>query len=153
MILRHLTLNPVSPVGPVVASMDRLFDTLTNAGACAANGQVAPFVPAMNIWQNDAAYIVEAELPGFKMNEIEVSLLQNRLTISGRRAEQTESNEQGEYIRRERRVGEFSRTVTVPSQVDAEHIQAHLDHGVLRITLPKAQAAQARRIEVRPSAS
>lgn len=153
MILRHLTLNPVSPVSPVMASVDRLFDTLTNAGTCAANGHVAPFVPAMNIWQNDTSYIVEAELPGFKMNEIEVSLLQNRLTISGRHAEQMESNEQGEYIRRERRVGEFSRTITVPSQIDSERIEAHLDHGVLRVTLPKAQAAQPRRIEVRPSAS
>src|SRR5690606_24843654 len=125
------SLNPAFPgrTATLVESMDRLLDSLI--ARAAENGSAAPnFAPAVNVWQSDEAIHVEAELPGFSMGDIDVSILQNRLTVSGRRSEQAEP---GRCLRRERRAGDFSRTLTLPVQIDSENVQARLENGVLRV--------------------
>lgn len=103
--------------------------------------------PALNIREEGDALIVEAEVPGASMADIDVEVLGNELTIAGRR--ESVDDENAAYLRRERRVGEFRRVVTLPEEIDGDKVKAVLQNGVLTVTLPKAEAAKARRIEIK----
>lgn len=105
--------------------------------------------PALNIWDDGQQLCAEAEMPGFKMDDIEVSVMGNQLTIKGRRESSTE--EGTTFHRRERRTGEFTRTLTLPVDVDPDKIQATLKDGVLMVVMPKSKAALARKIAVKPA--
>jgi HSP20 family protein len=105
-----------------------------------------PF-PAMNMWHDEGAFFVEAELPGFSMNDVEISLKGRELTLNATRKTETDS-ENAEFLRRERATGTFSRTVRLPVAVDAEKVSARLNSGVLTITLPKAAEVLPRKIAV-----
>lgn len=90
---------------------------------------------------------MEADVPGFKMEDLEVSVVADQLTIKGRREFPTE--EGTTFHRRERRAGEFTRTLTLPAEVDADKIEATLKNGVLTVVMPKAEAARTRKITVK----
>lgn len=95
-------------------------------------------------------YLLEAELPGFDANDINIDLEGNRLTISAQRDESTENKaEDGSYLRRERKFGAFSRSFDV-SAIDTDHIDASYKNGVLELSLPKktAQVSTARHIQI-----
>jgi HSP20 family protein len=104
-------------------------------------------LPALNLWDDDARVFVEAEVPGYKMDDLEISVIGNELTITGRR--ELETAEGTTFHRRERRTGEFTRSLTLPVEIDAEKVQATLKDGILTVELPKAQAALPRKIEVK----
>jgi len=104
-------------------------------------------LPALNIWDDGQQLCAEAEVPGFKMDEIEVSVMGNQLTIKGRR--ESSAEEGTTFHRRERRTGEFMRTLTLPVDVDAEAVEATLKDGVLTVVMAKAKAALARKITVK----
>ncbi len=108
---------------------------------------VAPTYPALNVWETEEALAVEAELPGFKMENIELSVMGRELTIKGERSQ--ESATDATWHRRERSAGTFARVLRLPFDVDAEKIAASFKDGVLHVTLPKAEAARPRRIEVK----
>ncbi|MBL0927186.1 MAG: Hsp20/alpha crystallin family protein [Phycisphaerales bacterium] len=135
-----------------LASMAREVESLMNElfaepkFAFAATPAATRF-PALNIFETRDALVVEAELPGFTMKDLEVTLENGELTIAGRR-EIAELPEGAAYQRRERSVGQFSRTVRIEETIDAEKVAAKLADGVLTITLPKAAAMRPRRIEV-----
>ena len=103
--------------------------------------------PALNVWEDGERLFAEAEIPGLKMDDIEVSVVGKQLTIKGVRP--TETGDKATYHRRERGNGEFSRTVTLPVEIDAAKVEATLKGGVLTITLPKAETAKPRKITVR----
>lgn len=105
--------------------------------------------PALNIWEDASHLYAEAEVPGLSMENIEVLVEGNELTLKGRRGACNDEN--CTYHRRERGAGEFSRTVQLPVQIDADKVEAKLAEGVLTITLPKAEAAKARKIKVTAS--
>ncbi len=114
-------------------------------------GDLLPFeehvFPALNVRDDGEHLIAEVEVPGFKMDDLEVSVMGDQLTIKGRREL---LNEEGTtYHRREWSSGEFARTLTLPIDVDAEKVEATLSDGVLTITLPKAQTAMVRKIAVK----
>lgn len=103
--------------------------------------------PLVNVWSDEHNYYVEAELPGMPLDALEIFVAEgNQLTIQGERnpAETT-----GTWHRQERGFGKFSRTITLPAEVDADKVQARMEHGVLRITLPKSERARPRRITVK----
>ncbi len=104
--------------------------------------------PPLNIWEDDEALYVEAELPGMALEDIEIYVTRdNQLTIRGeRKAPQVEK---GTWHRRERMFGSFTRVITLPVEVDAEKVEATLHNGLLRIRLPKAESARARKIPVK----
>ena len=103
------------------------------------------WLPPVDIEETDDAWIVEAELPGVKRDDVTVELRANELEISG---EVKERERTGILRRRTRRVGEFDYRVTLPGAVDTANIEAKLDHGVLTVRIPKPEQARARRIEV-----
>nr|BFD63698.1 Hsp20/alpha crystallin family protein [Bdellovibrio sp. HM001] len=102
------------------------------------------FSPAVDVEEKDNAYLVTADLPGMKKNEIKLDLSDNVLTISGERTRQS----QGEGRYTERSYGKFLRSFTLPTQVNSEKIEAHFEDGVLHITLPKTEGARSHSIKI-----
>jgi HSP20 family protein len=115
----------------------------------------APFIaqratfPALNVWEDSEHLYVEAELPGLTAENIEASVVGRELTIKGRRS--MELPENVTLHRRERGTGEFTRTLTLPIDVDAQQVRGALHDGVFTITLPKSPAAKSRKITVQPA--
>lgn len=102
--------------------------------------------PAVIIWENEEVLFAEAEVPGLKMEDLEILVTGNELTIKGERG--GENREGVTYHRRERGTGTFSGVVRLPVDVDAHKVEARLENGVLTIVLPKAASAKPRKIEV-----
>lgn len=128
--------------------MDRLFTGMIAPESdvrAAAPGRAAMF-PPLNVWETDQGYFVEAELPGFTMDKLDISLLGQDLTIKGERAEP--AHERATLHRRERAFGAFARTVRLPGEIDAGRVSAKLTAGVLTIELPKSEAMRPRHIKV-----
>jgi len=126
--------------------MLRVFDTV--AGTDTAGGSAAGVFPPMNVTQDDDNFYVHAEVPGIKSEDLCVSALRNRISISGKR-EIPQERERVSYHRKERAEGSFSRTLTLPSEVAADRVEARCVDGVLQLTLPKAEEAKPRQISVR----
>jgi HSP20 family protein len=107
---------------------------------------VTAWSPPVDIEEADDAYIVEAEVPGVKRDDVNIEVVGNELTISG---EIKEKERVGILRRRTRKTGRFEYRVTLPVAVDSDKIDAKLDHGVLTVRIPKSERAQRRRIEVK----
>jgi len=136
-------LNSLPPVGNLRNEMDRLLGEFFGPEASTTPRSV---FPPLNIWESQDDLYAEAELPGLKPEEVDVSVVGNELIIKGRLNEFDQ--QEVAYHRRERRVGEFTRTVRLPIQVEADKVEASLRDGVLSIRLPKAQAAKPRKIAI-----
>jgi HSP20 family protein len=103
--------------------------------------------PAVNVWDSTDAIHVEMEVPGVKSDQVEISVAGDELTVKIERPELKQGNVV--YHRRERPVGSFARVLRLPTEVDADQVEAELRHGVLTIRLPKAEAARPRKIQVK----
>ncbi|HTP27336.1 MAG TPA: Hsp20/alpha crystallin family protein [Anaeromyxobacteraceae bacterium] len=137
--------SPFADFDQLRREMLRLFDTVAGD----AYGDVGAGVfPPMNITQDDDNFYVRAEVPGIKADEISISAVRNHISLSGKREIPTE-HERVSYHRKERAEGSFNRTVTLPSEVDAKHVDARYADGILALTLPKAEEAKPRQITVR----
>jgi HSP20 family protein len=112
------------------------------------NIATATWTPSVDITENDNAFVLHADIPGVKPEEIEVSMDNGVLTIKGER--KTEEKTEKENFRRvERQYGMFYRRFSLPDTADAEKIEAHSENGVLKVTIPKKEVALARRISVK----
>ncbi|HVU85913.1 MAG TPA: Hsp20/alpha crystallin family protein [Pirellulales bacterium] len=121
-------------------------DFLTRSATASTRSQDRLF-PAVNVWEEGDQLFAEAELPGVKGEDLDVSVTGDELTLRGRRS--VTSGEGQSYHRRERSAGEFSRTLHLPYEVDANGVEATLRDGVLFLKLPKAASARPRKIEIR----
>ena len=135
--------SPWSDLFDLHTQMDHLLEPLTSV----ARGEGEYISLPVDIKQSDAAYIVEASVPGFKPEDVEVTFDDGVLTITGRRSA-VESSKDATYVRRERRVMSVFRQVGLPAEVQADNITASFENGVLRIEIPRAQKAQPKRIPV-----
>lgn len=114
------------------------------------NGSVAAEAaghPALNLWDDGENFHVEAELPGFRIEDIDLAIAGAELQIRGQRAFQ--AKEGWRIHRQERPSGEFSRTIRFAAEIDAGKVEAALKDGVLRVRLPKAPSAKPRKIQVK----
>jgi HSP20 family protein len=102
--------------------------------------------PALDIYQNNENVIARVELPGMRKEDIEISLHDGMLTISGERKAESAEGEKAE--RTERYVGKFRRSVSLPTLVDANKVAAYYRDGILTVTLPKAEEAKPKQIQV-----
>jgi HSP20 family protein len=110
------------------------------------------FVPMFDVKETSDSYVFQADLPGVKEDDIEISLTGNRLTVSGHRDE--ERREEGDrYYAYERSYGSFSRSFTLPEGVDHDKVHAELKHGVLTVTFQKKPEVQPKRIELKGKGS
>jgi len=141
--------QPFSPVWNQVTQlqneMNRLFDRWGGDGRRA---QVD--FPPLNIWEVDDALVVEAELPGLDMKDLEIYVTgTDQLTLKGERKEKLP--EKSLQHRQERGFGKFVRVLTLPIPVDANKVDAKLENGILTLKLPKHEAAKPRKIVVKTS--
>lgn len=126
----------------IFQDMDRLFERM-DFGAVPG---LAPF-PPLNVWEDEGQIVLEAQLPGMKIDDIQVTLTGgDQLTLAG---ERKWSRPDAVWHRQECDCGRFARTVTLPMAVDGDRVEARYDQGILTLTLPKSEAAKPRRISVR----
>lgn len=132
--------------------MDRMFEDFWRGMDRPFGQAVSGFganMPAIDQSEDDKACYIAVELPGVDEKDVDVSLADNVLTISGERKSEKEEKEKNYYLK-ECSYGSFRRSITLPAEVDDKKIKATFDKGVLKITLPKSTAAQkkAKRIAI-----
>ncbi|HWL52269.1 MAG TPA: Hsp20/alpha crystallin family protein [Chthoniobacteraceae bacterium] len=125
--------------------MNRLFDG--TSGFARSGGLISGWNPLLDVTQDKENIYVKAELPGLKKDEINLSLHEGVLTLSGERHEESKKEDE-KIFREERTFGRFSRSVTLPSMVDPEGIKATYRDGILTVELPKAEEAKPKQIKV-----
>lgn len=111
--------------------------------------RAAPYAayPPVNIWHSENELVIDAELPGVDPEKVDISLEDQQLTIRGTRpADEMKSGEA--YLRRERQDGAFVRTVTLPYRGEPDRVKATYRNGILRITVPRAEADKPRKIAI-----
>lgn len=125
------------------SAFSRTFDDELMSGA---------WTPSVDIYENKDQVVLEAELPGMKPEDVNISIENNVLTIQGERKFE-KKEEKDNYHRIERRYGSFTRSFTLPPTIDPERITAEFDNGVLRLTMVKREEAKPRRIEIKATSS
>ena len=133
--------NPFRELDEIQSRMSRLLESTFRSGDSSAGA----WTPLVDIEETDDAFVVEAELPEVKREDISVELNDNELSIHG---EIKERERTGILRRQTRRTGEFDYRVTLPGQVDPDSTEASLKDGVLRLTLHKSEGQRRRRIEI-----
>jgi HSP20 family protein len=106
------------------------------------------WIPAFDVTENEKEYIVTAELPGIETKDMDVTLSEGLLTVKGEKKQEHEEKH-GNYHRVERRYGAFQRSFRIPGKVKAEKIDAKYKDGILRLTLPKAEESEIKKIAVK----
>ena len=140
------TFAPLARLNAFQSEVDRLFEgSPFFGGNGTANGQ--GFLPTLDVYQDKDNVLVHAELPGMKKEDITLSLHDGLLTLSGERSQDTAHDEKSR-VHNERFFGKFERTITLPVQVDGTRVSAEYADGILTVTLPKAEAAKPRQIEI-----
>jgi HSP20 family protein len=109
-----------------------------------------PWAPAVDIIETDNELVLKADLPGVEMKDVDINIENGTLTLKGERKFEREEKNKG-FHRMERSYGSFVRYFTLPETVDAEHVHAEYNAGVLTITLPKKEVAKPRTIKVQVS--
>lgn len=137
------SLDSPSEVGELRRRMEELFD---GAGAGVTRSGV---YPPVNLYESADGYVVTAELPGLRVEDIDISVERDRLTLRGER--RVEHPQDASLHRVERRAGAFRRTIQLPVEVDGEKVEAVYRNGVLTLRIPKAPEHQPRRITVHGS--
>ena len=130
--------NPRFEIENVRKGFEFFNDILNNLETTQQNSVIASFIPAVNTRDEDDAYYVEVDLPGVDKKDIEITTEDNILTISGERKLKKEMKED-DYYRVESTYGKFSRSFTLPENVDIEKIKASNEDGVLEIVIPKQE--------------
>ena len=131
--------DPFREVDELYRQMNRLLETGVTADGATR------WVPAADIEETDDGYTIEMELPGVKKDDIDIEINGPELTVSG---EIKEKERVGILRRRTRKVGEFSYSVTLPMEIDAEGVKADLKEGVLTIRVPKSQRNKSRHVSI-----
>lgn len=105
------------------------------------------FLPHFDVKETKGGYVFQADVPGVKESDLDISLTGNRLTIAGKRESQEEREGETQFVL-ERSHGSFSRTFTLPEGADVDNIKADLREGVLHVELPKKAAAQPKKVQI-----
>ena len=103
---------------------------------------------AIDLRETGHGYELEASLPGIRAEDIEISIEQDTLTLRGQSISRNQERSDQNYIYRERRLGAFMRTLRLPELIDTDHVEASLDHGILRVQLPRLVQSQYRRVPI-----
>ena len=133
----------ISPMGWLRGEIDRLFDDFGRPSRSAFSFGLPAAAPALEMVDKDKAYRLTAELPGLGEKDVDVSVADGVITISGEKKEEKDEKNNG-YVLSERRYGSFRRQVALPADVDPEGIKASFKDGVLTVTMPKDEKAKTR---------
>jgi len=136
MSLSHF--DPLANVRLFEDAFNRLFNEPTSN---------RPWAPAVDVYETENELVLKADLPAVELNDIDVRVENQTLTISGERKFEQTSNNKG-FHRIERSYGKFSRSFSVPAVFDTEHVGAEFQNGVLTVKLPKKEAAKPRQVKI-----
>lgn len=137
--------NAWAPLAPWHNEVNQMFEEMFHDLPTSARGYGAAY-PPLNVWADDEAAYVEAELSGLSMEDLELLVEGERLTINGKR--KLAAPNEATCYRSERAQGEFTRTLTLPWAIDADKVEAKLADGVLWVRLPRTASARAKKIAV-----
>ncbi len=122
--------DPFREMAPMMPAFDRL-----------------GFSPTFDITENKDSYVFKADVPGVKKEDLDISIMGNRIVVSGKREVEHEQKDETMYTY-ERQYGSFSRTFTLPEGADYEHAKSSLEEGVLTLVIPKTAAATTKKIPI-----
>ena len=137
------------PFAAMTRDMDRLFESMFTSAprGLPVETQSRWFSAPMNLWEDDDHVFVEMELPGVKLEDIEILAASEELTVKGKR--EIDLPEDARWLRRERGTGAFERNTTLPSEVEVDAVEATQRNGVLTVKLPKAAHRRPRKVAIR----
>jgi HSP20 family protein len=141
--------DPNREVDSLQSEVNRLFDTFF--GGRPANGGMRRWVPPMDLVETEDHLVLKADLPGLERDDVNLEVKDGVLTVSGERKAEQEERTDGFY-RVERAFGGFSRSMSLPENVDAERISASFDKGVLEVRIPKPEERKPHRVEINAAA-
>jgi HSP20 family protein len=145
-----MTIERWDPFGEMLSlrdAMNRLFEESFVRPSLAATQAPGRMGLPIDLRESEEQYVLEAALPGVKPEDIDVSVQGNQLRIQGE-LKQGEDKQGERYHYRERRYGQFQRTIALPSNVKADQVACEFQGGLLTVTLPKAEEARPRRIQI-----
>ncbi len=147
-----MALSPFRGFYDMQSEMNRMFDemfgTLARTGGRQRGEAPSQWAPALDVLQEDGDIVVRAELPGVKPEDVNITLHNSVLTISGERQAEEQKQGSGYYVR-ERRYGSFRRSMTLPEGTDESKVHARFEDGVLEVIVEGAAIEQApKRIEI-----
>jgi len=136
--------EPARELGSIQNEVNRLFNTFFDAPVQAGERR---WVPAMDLVEDEGRYVLRADLPGLRPEDVKLEVEDGVLTVSGERKAEHAERKEG-YRRVERAYGSFSRTLTLPDGVDPEQVEARFEHGVLEVSIPKPVQAKPHRVSI-----
>ena len=140
-------INRWDPFQDVLSLREAMNQLVEESFVRPGNGRGQGFVPALDLSETKDGFLVEAAVPGLKPEDLEITVENNILSIKGEIRQQSE-DKQRNYHRTERHFGAFQRTIGLPKTVKADAIKASLEHGVLKLEIPKAEEVKPRKISV-----
>ena len=140
---RFINTGPWDEMERLQREINRLFGGYSSASFNSPQG-----FPAMNLWSNTEGALVTTELPGLDIKNVDISVANDTLTITGERVPE-ENGDKTTVHRQERNFGKFVRTIQLPFSVNAEKVDAKYEKGILNIHLPRAEADKPRKISVK----
>ena len=133
--------HPFADLAELRTRLDRIFDEMTDGER--------RWAPSVDLAEDEDKLVLRADVPGIKPDEIKIEVEDDVLTISGEHTEEKE--EKGKrYVRRERRSGSFSRSMTVPKGVKPDDIEAECKDGVCEVTIPLPKEAKKKAVTIKP---
>lgn len=136
---------PFYDVTKTLDEMDRIFDAVNRP--LGLRSVPRGTFPAINMYDQGDSTVLVAELPGIDPNALELTVLGDTVTLKGQRKDECQDTDR--YYRKERVSGEFARTLTLPDPVDPNTVQAQYKNGVLKVSLSKAEAVKAKKIQIK----
>lgn len=141
-----LTVAPLNGVFSRMANLNRAMDEVLGQ----SDESYTHWTPAVDAWETEQAFVVQLDLPGLTPDQVDVNFNRNTLTIRGTRGATIPQPDNGDLrvFFAERAPGSFSRSLRFPQYVESSKIEASFTNGVLTVTVPKAEAAKPRKIEI-----
>jgi HSP20 family protein len=140
--------DPFRDLMSIQGDLNELFGRAFGQGESARE---ASWAPVLDVFEDKDRFVIKVELPGLGPQDVDISVEEGTLTISGERKFYREL-EEGGFHRIERRFGTFARSMNLPSTADPNRIEASFDTGLLTITVPKKEEAKPRKIQVKATA-
>jgi HSP20 family protein len=140
--------DPFRDLMSIQSELNRLFGRTYAGDTQGAPSAAGSWVPALDVYETKEQFVVTMDLPGIEPESVDVTVEDSTLTVAGSRELSTEMQEEN-YLRVERRYGQFSRSLSLPPSADPTTIDARFDKGVLTITVPKAEEAKPKKITIK----
>jgi HSP20 family protein len=137
--------HPFAELEDLRGRIDRMFSEMEN-------GDVRKWSMALDVVERDDKYVLRADVPGIKPDEVKIEVEDDLLTVSAEH-EDTEEEKKDNYLRRERRYGSFSRSIRLPKGVTADQVEATCKDGIVEVGIPKPKEAERKAVTITPKES